>query len=132
LAIVGRRIRGAVTARHCPRAQHRFSWQRAEFARDFDSARRHARGLAKLIDQSHAQRSRRIDQCSSREQLRGMPSHQAPEGAVNRSARKQTHLHFVEPETEFALRHHAVVTVDGEHRPAGRTVTGNREHDRNG
>ena len=67
---------------------------------------------------------------TAREQLRGVAADQAPERAVDHAARKQPHLHFVESEPEIALRHDAVVAVDGEHRAAGRTVAGEREHDR--
>ena len=75
-------------ARQRARAQHGIARQCAEFARHFERARRHLRGLAELIDQADAQRRRRIDQCAARQQLRGVPAHQAPEGAVNRTARE--------------------------------------------
>ena len=68
-----------VAARHRAGAQHGFARQCAEFARDLERARRHLRCLAKLVDQSDAQRRRRIDQRTAREQLRGMTAHQAPE-----------------------------------------------------
>jgi hypothetical protein len=48
------------------------------------------------------------------------PPTSAFEGAVDHAAGKQAYLHFVEPHAELALRHHAVVAVNGEHRASRR------------
>ena len=79
-----------VAPRQRARAQHRLARQRAEFARHFERARGDLRRVAKLVDQSHAQRRGRIDQRTAREQLRGVTAHQPLERAVNRRRRETT------------------------------------------
>jgi hypothetical protein len=110
----------------CP--EHGIARQRAQLARDFERTRGDQRGVAQLVDQAHAQGRRGIEQRAARQQLRGMPADQPPEGAVIGPPGSSPHLHLVEAEAKVSLRHDAVVAVDGQHRAASRRMPGEPEH----
>ena len=135
-ALPDRRVLGTAEQRHEVRTRERACPQH-RLARQIAGIRAPRRGRAQRRPtarqarrRAHAQRRRRVDQRTTREQLRGVPAGQPRERAVDDVTWKEPDLHLVEPDAEVATREQPVVAVDREHGATGRAMTRQREHHR--